>query len=172
MTTQQFITLENGQKKVKTALVESTGANDAGKIPALNNEGKIDTSMLPDAQETADILTASETLSAGDFINLYNNANTTAVRLADNTNGRVAHGFVKKAAASGESVAVYALGVTNANLSALKIGERCYLGVVGKVIQTPLDESTAANKGYISQYLGLAKSDKEILTLQEDGIIL
>lgn len=172
MPTQKFITLKNGQKQVETALTESTGNNDAGKIIALNTEGKVDPSMLPESQETADILATTENLSAGDFINIYDDSGKASVRLADNSNGRIAHGFVKASASAGANVSVYTLGLTNANLSSLVIGSRCYLGTAGKAIQTPLNESLASNKGYISQYLGIAKSAQEILTIQEDGIIL
>ncbi|AWM80503.1 hypothetical protein DKL61_09125 [Gammaproteobacteria bacterium ESL0073] len=170
---QRFLTIENGQKKSKEALLSSSGAADAGKIPALNNEGKIDKTMLPDSAETADIVKASESLTAGSFVNLFKDeTGVISVRLADNTNNREAHGFVKQAATAGESVGFYSLGIINPELSGLVVGQRCYLGVTGKIIQTPLDESLSSNKGYISQYLGIAKSDKEILTLQEDSITL
>lgn len=173
MPIQHFISRVNGTFKRVFALDKSTGSADAGKVVALNVEGKIDKTMLPDAVDTADLIPTTENLSAGDFVNIYRTeGGILSVRLADNSNARIAHGFVKEAFTTGTTASIYTLGVINAHVTGLAIGERCYLGTTGKVMQTPLDEASNANTGYISQYLGIAKSANEILTIQEDGISL
>lgn len=98
------------------ALVESAGAGDAGKIPALDNTGRLDDSVMPVGigADTASIV-ASENLSAGDFVNIYNDAGTAKVRKADaSTSGKYAHGFVLDAVTSGDPAVVYCEGPNTA----------------------------------------------------------
>jgi hypothetical protein len=74
----------------------SAGAGDSGKLPALDGSGKLDTSFMPTgiAADTAAVAT-SESLAAGDLVNIYNVAGTATVRKADATVvGKEAHGFV------------------------------------------------------------------------------
>lgn len=168
----KYLTLDKGEKKLIEAIKVSTGNKDAGKIPALNENGKLDVTLLPDISITPDIARASEALSSGDFINLFNNDGVLSARLADNSNGRNADGFVTKAASVGEDIAVSPLGGVNTNVIGLTTGVRVYLGTAGKTILTPLDENESQNKGFLSQFLGKAKSSTEILTVQEDYIVL
>ena len=64
--------------------VVSAGAGNAGDIPALDATGKLDMSVMPNGigADTA-IIEASESLTAGDFVNIYNNTGTAIVRKAD-----------------------------------------------------------------------------------------
>jgi hypothetical protein len=74
----------------------SVGAGDSGKIPALDGTGKLDNSFMPVGigADTAAIAT-SETLVAGNLVNIWNNTGTANVRKADATVvGKEAHGFV------------------------------------------------------------------------------
>ncbi|UYZ85337.1 hypothetical protein MTZ49_07260 [Entomomonas sp. E2T0] len=166
MAVQKILTLVNGVRKLVSAITISTGAADAGKIPALDSEGKLDVSMLPDTTETPDIIMASEAISAGSFVNIFEDSGTASIRMADNSNSRPVDGFIKEAVASGETVAVYPLGTVNAALSGLTIGSRYYLGTTGQIVTTPLDPNT--NDGKIHQYIGKAKSATELMTIQED----
>lgn len=96
----------------------SAGAGDAGKLAALDASGRLDTSLLPSGigADTAAILT-SEVLSAGNLINIYNNAGTVNVRKADATSiGKEAHGFVLAAFGAGVLATVYFEG-TNASVA-------------------------------------------------------
>jgi len=98
------------------ALVESAGAGDAGKIPALDNTGRLDDSVMPVGigADTASII-ASENLSAGDFVNIYNDTDTAKARKADgSTAGKYAHGFVLDAVTSGNAALVYCEGPNTA----------------------------------------------------------
>ena len=86
----------------------SAGAGDAGKVVALDGAGRIDNTMMPVGigADTAAI-TASEALSAGDFVNIWNSAGA-RVRKADATiAGKEAHGFVLAAVSNGAVATVY-----------------------------------------------------------------
>lgn len=98
------------------ATVSSAGAGDAGKIPALDNTGRLDESVMPVGigADTASIV-ASENLAAGDFVNIYNDGGTAKVRKADaSTAGKYAHGFVLEAVTSGDPALVYCEGPNTA----------------------------------------------------------
>lgn len=166
MASQKFFTLANGVRKLVSAITTSTGATDAGKIPALDNTGKLDVSLLPDTTETPDMYKATEQISAGSFVNIFDNAGVASIRMADNSNVRPADGFIKKAVSSGGSAAVYSLGTINAALTGLTIGSRYYLGTTGQVTATALPPET--NEGKIHQYLGKAKSATELMTIPDE----
>src|ERR1043165_10021096 len=119
MAVQKFISLVNGVLTQVSALVQSSGAGSAGWRPALDSTGRLDQSVLPlgvgpDIQQAL----ASEALGAGAFVNIYSNGGVKSVRLADNSNARPAHGFVKSAFAIGETAIIYD-SVPNENLSGL-----------------------------------------------------
>jgi hypothetical protein len=101
----------------------SAGAGDSGKVVALDSAGRIDATMMPVgvAADTASIV-ASEALSAGDLVNVWNNAGTANIRKADaSTSGKEAHGFVLAAVSSSASGAVYFEG-TNTQCTSLTPG--------------------------------------------------
>jgi hypothetical protein len=131
----------------------SAGAGDAGKLVALNASGLIDNSMLPaptgDGTITAD---ASENLSAGNFVNIFDDGGTIAVRLADNSNGRQADGFVLSPVTSGNPATVYGISQINTGLSGLTLGARYFLGTAGGVTATV----PSAGAGVLVQTLGVA----------------
>ena len=96
----------------------SAGAGNAGDIVALDDTGRIDNSMMPVGigADTATI-TASETLAAGNWVNVWNDASTAKVRKADATTaGKEVHGFVLSAVTSGNPATVYFEG-TNTQVS-------------------------------------------------------
>lgn len=100
----------------KASLQTSAGAGDAGKIPALDASGRLDSSMMPAGigADTAAIAT-SESLAAGDFVNIYDNAGTANVRKADATTaGKEAHGFVLAAFTHPTTATVYFEGPNTA----------------------------------------------------------
>lgn len=97
-------------------MVESTGAADAGKAVAVDVTGRLANSVMPIGigADTASII-ASESLSAGAFVNVYNNSGTANTRKADAaTSGKEAHGFVLAAVSSGASAIVYFEGTNTA----------------------------------------------------------
>ena len=170
---QRFMTLLSGLRTMVEALVTSSGAADAGKIIATNADGKLDASLLPAGiGANVQIVDASEAIGAGKFVNLWNDAGTLKARLADNSNGRHAHGFVKDAVASGNPATIYPLDVSNTALVGLTVGSRYYLGTAGGTISTPLDPLDVANANKVHQYLGIALSATELITDDDSYVTL
>ena len=170
MAAKSFLRLVAGKVKAIQATVVSTGAANDGDIVALDGTGKIDVSILPvGVGPDVELVVCSEDLGAGDYINVFDDNGTRKVRLADNTNGRDAHGFVKSAFTTGESAVVYFEGPNN-NLSGLTIGSRMYLGTAGGVISAPLAPITDAGK--IHQFLGYAVNSDTVNTDIDDLIQL
>ena len=98
---QRFLAREAGKTKQKKAIQQSTGAADAGKIPALDSSGRFDESLMPlGIGAQVDVLPASEALDAGDYVNIFSDGGVAKARKADNSNGRPADGFVSEAVAS------------------------------------------------------------------------
>lgn len=150
----QFITLENGKRKLKTAITQSTGVTDAQKIVKTDSTGKIDPSLLPPGiGADLAVKTAAEDIDAGDFVNI---SPAGEIRKADASNGRPAHGFVLAAVTTGSTGDVYFEGTNNA-LSGLTVGSRYYLDTAGDITLTPKSAS-----GEIHQYLGTACSATEM----------
>lgn len=135
-------------------LVSSAGAGDAGKIPALDSAGRLDTSVLPAGiGQNVSLLTASENLVAGDWVNIFDDAGTAKVRKADNSNARRAHGFVRAAFSSAATATVYGAGELNDQLSSLTLGAEYFLDTAGGETTT-----TPTAPGSIVQGLGVAES--------------
>jgi hypothetical protein len=146
------------------ALQSSAGAADAGKIPGLDDSGRIDQSMMPVgvAADTKS-LPATENLAGGDYVNIYDNAGTTSIRKADASAanaGKKAHGFVLAPVTTGSNGTVYFEGANTA-LSGLTGGDDQFLSATtpGAVTSTP-----PITSGHILQRLGVATGATEINT--------
>lgn len=162
---QAFLALVGGKVKQIWSIAVSAGAADAGKIPALGADGRLDATVMPAGiGANTKAVPASEALGAGKFVNFFDDAGTVKVRLADNSNNRPAHGFVLVAAASAASATVYPLDVANTALSGLTPGAEHWLGTAGGVTETPLDASLPANANKVNQLLGVATSATELRT--------
>lgn len=165
---QKPIQLVNGKLTEVEATVVSAGAADAGEIPALDSNGKLDVSVMPTGVgPDVKVMIASEGIGAGKYVNIWDDAGTPKVRLADNSNSRDAHGFLKDAVLSGGNATVYFEG-PNDDLSGLTAGARYYLSTAGGVTATP-PVSPAAT---ISQFVGIAISATEINTDIDDCVVL
>ena len=166
----RYKTLQSGKDKMVEATVVSTGAGEAGDIIALDGSGKIDVSVLPvGVGPDTKILVASEDLGAGDYVNVFDDGGTPTVRLADNSNGRDAHGFVLTAVTTAANATVYFEG-SNTALTGLTAGARMYLGTAGGAAATPLDP--AVDIGSIHQFLGIAIDASSINTDIDDCVLL
>lgn len=138
------------------ATVTSAGAGDAGEIVALDAGGKIDSTLLPTGVGADSLtVTASEALSAGDFINLHVSSGT-KMRKADSSNGRRAHGFVKAAVLSSATGTAYFDG-SNDQVSGLTVGTVYFLSTTGGVTATAPTTAT-----HIMQEVGVATSATSI----------
>jgi hypothetical protein len=148
------------------AITTSAGSGDAGKIPALDSTGRFDSSMMP-VGIGADTGTyeSSENLTAGDFVNVYNDAGTTKVRKADASTAsaaRRANGFVLANVTSPANATVYFEG-QNTQLSGLTAGTTYALShtTPGGVVALA---SATATAGHILQVLGDAVGTTVIST--------
>lgn len=162
---QKFKTLQNGRDALKEAIVVSTGVAEAGAIPALDSTGRFDESLMP-VGIVADVklMETTEDLNAGNYVNIYNATGVQKVRLADASNDRPAHGFVKEAFLTGAQAKIYFEGA-NDDLAGLTIGARYYLSTAGAISPTP--RSTG-----IHQFVGIAISGTEINTDIDDETVL
>jgi hypothetical protein len=132
----------------------SAGAGDSGKLVALDGSGKIDSTMMPTGvgADTVSIV-ASEALSAGNFVNIWNNSGTPNVRKADaTTSGKYAHGFVLSAVSNGASATVY-LGGQNTGVTGMTAGDVFLATTAGTATAT-----APSGSGNIVQRLGVAVS--------------
>lgn len=162
---QKFKTLQNGRDALKEATVTSSGVANAGEIPALDSTGKLDESMMPvGIAADVKIMETSEDLTVGNYVNIYNASGTQKCRLADASNDRPAHGFVKEAFATAASAKIYFEG-TNDDLSALTIGARYYLSTTGTITATPRTTG-------IHQFVGIAISATEVNTDIDDETVI
>jgi hypothetical protein len=159
----------SGRLKEVAGLVVSAGAGDAGKIPQLDGTGRLDASLMPVGigADTRSVI-ASEALSAGNLVNVWDNAGTLNARKADaTTEGKEADGFVIAAFASSASAVVYFEGRIT-GLTGLTVGARYYMSdTAGAVTETPVSGS-----GKVHQYIGKALTATEINFEPDDGVTL
>lgn len=151
----KFFTFLSGARQLVTAIATSAGVADANKIVSTNSTGRLDTTLMPPGLglDTSSVI-ASETLAAGDFVNIYNNSGTRNMRKADASNGRPAHGFVLASVTSGSTGTVYHSG-ENTAVSSLTPGAELYLSAT-----TPggFTATAPTASGQIIQTLGYASS--------------
>ena len=136
----------------------SAGAGDTGKIPALDSSGKLDNSFMPSGigPDTSAIAT-SETLAAGDKVNIWNNGGTANVRKADASSaGKEAHGFVLAAFTHPTSATVYFEG-SNTGVSGRTPGKQYLSTTAGTTTTTP-----PSGSGNVIQVVGFATSATNI----------
>ncbi|MFV8336427.1 hypothetical protein ACNQF7_10130 [Flavobacterium sp. RSP29] len=172
MAGQKFFALVANRFKEIAGIQVSTGAADAGKIPALGSTGTFDISLFP-AGIGAEVVVAvtSENLAAGNFVNLYSNAGVITLRKTDATNNtKPAQGFVITNSTSPASNTMYILGVANDYLSGLAVGTEYVLSksVPGGV--TPIDSFTPA-PGNIVQLIGKATAATSALTYANQNYV-
>lgn len=135
----------------------SAGAGDTGKVVALDATGRIDSSMMPTGiGADTSAITASETLAAGDFVNIWNSTGA-KVRKADaTTSGKHAMGFVLAGVTSGATATVYFEGA-NTQVTGQSPGDVFLLTTAG------LAGTTApSGSGNVAQNIGIATSATNI----------
>ena len=117
MAAKKFLRLVNGVLTEIFGVQTSAGAGNAGDLVSLDDSGRIDNSMMPvGIGADTSTISASETLAAGDWVNVWNNSGA-KVRKADATTaGKEVHGFVLSAVTSGNPATVYFEG-TNTQVS-------------------------------------------------------
>ena len=131
----------------------SAGAGDTGKIVALDSSGKIDTTMMPTGV-VADtyIIVASEALSAGDLVNVWNSTGAKARKADATIAGKEAHGFVLAAVSSAGNATVYFEG-NNTQVTGLTPGVQFLSTTAGLT-----SSSAPSASGNVVQRVGFATS--------------
>lgn len=169
-----YIALVLGKLKEIAGTVTSTGAPDAGKIPALDGTGKLDISLMPTGVGAEVVVAASkESIAIGAYVNLVLDGGVIKVQNADATNNaKPANGFVQDIITHPDpAVTVYLLGVRNSNHVGLTIGTKYFLSkaIPGGVV----DAATVATytTGNICQELGIATLTTELLTFNNINYI-
>jgi len=139
----------------------SAGAADAGKTVQLDASGKLDTTLLPAAALLSNedySFVAFEALSAGDLINVFDNAGTPNIRKADATDAtKPPMGFVQTAISIGASGTARLGNGVITGLTGLTTGSKYYLSTTPGAITT-IAPSTVGNVVYP---VGRAKSTTE-----------
>lgn len=168
MAASKFLALVSGRIREIVATVASSGVADDGKIVALGADGRLDNSVLPVGigAETK-LIQASENLSAGNLVNIWDSGGQFRVRKADaSVAGKEANGFVLASVTSGQSAQIYLEG-TITGLAGLLPG-RYYLATA----PGEMTSSAPAASGNVVQYIGEAVSTTEVTFERNDGIIL
>lgn len=165
-----FINLDpsTGRKKQFVAADSSTGSADAGRVIKTNGAGVIDQTLLPSGVGAqAKVVTASETLSAGDFVNIFDDGGTPGVRRASaSAPGLEAHGFVLDNFAASAGATVFFEGANTA-LSGLTPGATLFLSA-----DTPGAATTTAptGSGNVVQIVGKACATDSAIFIEDDGV--
>lgn len=165
----KYLYNNGGFSAEKAALQVSTGASDAGKLVALSATGVLDESLLPVGigADTASVV-ASESLAAGDLVNIWDNAGTANVRKADgSTTGKEAQGFVLAGVTAPALATVYFAG-TNTQMTGLTPGRQFLSVTVPGKTQSTAPTAT----GQVSQIVGFATSATEMTYQPRDLIVL
>lgn len=110
------------------------------------------------------IVITTEALTAGDFVNIYDDGNGLKVQKADAATAKPAMGFVVTDVTNGGNAKVYLSG-NNISLSTLTVGARYYLGNSGAITVNPTDTT-----GAIHQLIGYALSPTKINFTMQDYI--
>jgi len=156
-----------GQITEKLSADLSAGAGDAGRIVALNAQGEIDSSMLPEIGSAA--VVAGEDLAAWDVVEVYNDAGTPKARKSSAASGtpRSAVAFTKTAILTGVTGKVYFEGVLSGQVG-LTPGARQYLSeTFGAITATPI-----VGAAKLHQFIGKAISATEVDFDPDDVIVL
>ena len=154
------LTITNGK-------VVSVGAGDTGKLVALDGSGRIESSVLPGGlgADTQSI-TASEALSAGDFVNIWDSAGA-KVRKADaTTSGKEAMGFVLSAVSNGAQPTVKFEG-TNTAVTGKTAGKQFLSTPAGACSST-----APVGSGNVAQEVGFATSATTVNFQYSKSILL
>lgn len=152
---------------IVNSVTASAGAGDSAKVVALDGSGRIDSSMMPAGlgADTA-IITTSEAVASGDFINIWNSTGVKARKADATVSGKEAMGFVLVGVGSGAAATVYFEG-PNTAVTGQTVGPVFLHTTAG------LATSTApSGSGNAVQYLGVAISATQINFEADRPVIL
>jgi len=145
----------------------SAGAGDSGKLPALDAAGKLDTSFMPVGigADTATV-EASEALSAGDLVNIFDSTGAKCRKADASTAGKEAHGFVLAAVESAANATIYFEG-TNTQVTSLTPGPQFLSTTPGLCAAT-----APTGSGNVVQRVGFATAAASMNFQSQTPIVL
>lgn len=154
----KYLKNNGGSYKEVGFLTTSAGAADAGKGIGLNAQGRLDETMMPvGIGADTKALVASEALSAGNQVSIWNDSGTAKVRKADGTTeGKFVDGFVLAATEADATATVYFEG-TNNQVTGQTAGDVFLATVAGNGTSTAPSAS-----GNVVQRIGVAVSATEV----------
>jgi hypothetical protein len=137
-------------------ITTSAGAGDSSKLVQTDSNGRWDISLMPAGiGAEVSIVPSFENLTAGNFINLFNNGGAVNSRKADaTTNTKNAHGFTLATVTAPASSTIYGISTKNTALSALTIGADYWLATTPGGVTTTAPSAT----GNYVQELGTTES--------------
>lgn len=164
MSTNVFLTLINNVRTLVTAIASSAGAGDANKVVATGADGKLDSTLMPTGfGGDSKTIIASETLAAGDYVNVFDAAGTANVRKASAVDAtRPAHGFVLNGFAAAASATVFFEGANTAVTGKVSGTQYVLSNITPGAVVTVAAFVPAA--GNIVQTVGVATGATEINT--------
>jgi hypothetical protein len=132
----------------------SAGAGDSGKLPALDGAGKLDTSFMPTGiGADTASIVTSENLAAGDLVNIYNATGTATARKADATTAGKEAHGFVLAATTSPAAATVYFEGSNTGVSGLTPGVQ-FLAITAGTVTTTAPSAT----GNVVQRVGFATS--------------
>ena len=163
MAAPRYVTIDGNKKKLATSSQTNTGV---AVVVSTDEDGFIDPSFLRDSEVV--IKTASESLSAGDAVNIFDDTGVAKVRRADaSAFATRAMGFVLDNFDADDPATVISEGIIG-GFAGLTIGDPVFLSLTsGEITQTP---PTATNE--IWQQLGSAYSATELRLEIGEAIVL
>lgn len=161
---EKFVSVgSDGRQRLVEALGSSSGAADAGKIPALDAAGKLHPSMLPASVVGNDVVNieAGELLAAGDFVSLVDiGYGLKAYKAtASGASVRLAVGFVLTQTNAGAMVDVIVDSASNDKLTGLIPGHHYYLS---PLVDGGVTDTVPTDPTHVVQYLGVAISSSTL----------
>jgi hypothetical protein len=164
----KYIAMIAGLLTEVQALVTSAGAGDAGKLVATDGAGKLDASLMPTGvgADTAAIAT-SESLAAGDLVNVFNSTGAKVRKADSSVSGKEAHGFVLAVFTHPTTATVYFEG-SNTQVTGLTPGVQ-YLDPANPGKATNTAPTTA---GQVVQRVGFATAAANLNFQSEVPVLL
>lgn len=172
MAADKYLSLISG-KEQEVSAVQTGGAGSAGKIVALDDTtGLLDETMMPSGIGPDTVaVTATEALTAGDLVNLYNSSGLKCKKANAATGTALeAHGFVLAGVQQSATATVYLSG-QNTQVTSLTPGATYWLSkdTAGGITATP---PSAGGAGTLSQQVGVATGATSLQFNPQRAIIM
>lgn len=117
-------------------LVEQVEENGFGYTYYISSDTETAVASTTATTDVVFTLTASQSIAAGTFINIFDDSGVSRIRRADATLGYRAHGFVKTAYSVGQVASIYQSGLLTIP-STINIGSEYFLSASGLVTSAP-----------------------------------